>query len=52
RTGGYCRLSNLLLWQCAYAELYFTKTLWPDFSKREFKKALRWFSSIKRNFGR
>ncbi|MCX8179534.1 MAG: polyprenyl diphosphate synthase [Candidatus Aenigmarchaeota archaeon] len=52
RTGGYCRLSNLLLWQCAYAELYFTKTLWPDFSKREFLKALKWFSEIKRNFGR
>jgi len=52
RTGGYNRLSNLMLWQCAYAELYFTKTLWPDFSKREFLKALKWFSSVQRNFGR
>ncbi len=52
RTGGYSRLSNLLLWQCAYAELYFTKTLWPDFSKREFLKALKWFSNTQRNFGR
>jgi tritrans,polycis-undecaprenyl-diphosphate synthase [geranylgeranyl-diphosphate specific] len=52
RTGGYNRLSNLMLWQCAYAELYFTKTLWPDFSKREFLKALKWFSSIQRNFGK
>jgi tritrans,polycis-undecaprenyl-diphosphate synthase [geranylgeranyl-diphosphate specific] len=52
RTGGYNRLSNLMLWQCAYAELYFTKTLWPDFSKRGFLKALKWFSSIQRNFGK
>jgi len=52
RTGGYCRLSNLMLWQCAYAELYFTKTLWPDFSKKEFLKALKWFSRMQRNFGK
>jgi len=52
RTGGYNRLSNLLLWQSAYAEIYTTKTLWPDFSKREFLKALNWYSSVKRNFGR
>jgi len=52
RTGGYSRLSNLMLWQCAYAELYFTKTLWPDFSKREFLKALKWFSNVQRNYGK
>ena len=52
RTGGYNRLSNLMLWQCAYAELYFTKTLWPDFSKKEFLKALKWFSNVQRNFGK
>ena len=52
RTGGFSRLSNFLLWQTAYAEFYVTDTLWPDFSKKEFKKALRWFSRVKRNFGR
>ena len=52
RTGGYNRLSNFLIWQAAYAEMYTTKTLWPDFSRRELMKALRWYSSIKRNFGR
>jgi tritrans,polycis-undecaprenyl-diphosphate synthase [geranylgeranyl-diphosphate specific] len=52
RTGGYQRLSNFLLWQASYAEIYVTKTLWPDFSKREFMKALRWYSKQKRNFGR
>ncbi|MCC5994372.1 MAG: di-trans,poly-cis-decaprenylcistransferase [Candidatus Aenigmarchaeota archaeon] len=52
RTGGYQRLSNFLLWQASYAEIYVTKTLWPDFSKKEFMKALRWFSRQQRNFGR
>ncbi|MFZ8829901.1 MAG: polyprenyl diphosphate synthase [Candidatus Aenigmatarchaeota archaeon] len=52
RTGGYQRLSNFLLWQASYAEIYVTKTLWPDFSKKEFMKALRWFSQQKRNFGK
>ena len=52
RTGGRIRLSNFLLWQTAYSELYFTKTLWPDFSDKEFKKAIRWYQSQKRNFGR
>lgn len=52
RTGGYNRLSNLMIWQTAYAELYTTKTLWPDFSKKELMKAIKWYSSIKRNFGR
>ncbi len=52
RTGGMQRLSNLLLWQSAYAEIYVTKTLWPDFSRKELIKAIKWFNSVKRNFGR
>ena len=52
RTGGYNRLSNLLLWQSAYAEIYTTKILWPDFNKKEFMNALKWYSQIKRNFGK
>lgn len=51
RTGGKIRLSNFLLWQCAYSELYFTDTLWPDFSKEEFDAIIDNFSTIKRNFG-
>ena len=52
RTGGHQRLSNFLLWQASYAEIYVTKTLWPDFSKKEFMKALRWYSKQERKFGR
>lgn len=52
RTGGRSRLSNFLLWQTAYSEFYFTKTLWPDFSKKEFKKAIDWYCEQKRNFGK
>jgi undecaprenyl diphosphate synthase len=52
RTGGYQRLSNFLLWQASYAEIYVTKILWPDFTKKEFMKALRWYSQQKRNFGK
>lgn len=51
RTGGQSRLSNFLLWQSAYAEIYTTKTFWPDLSKREFNRALAFFASTKRNFG-
>jgi len=51
RTGGFQRLSGFMLWQTAYAEIYFTKTLWPDFTKKEFVKAIRWYNSQKRNFG-
>ena len=51
RTGGAYRLSNFMLWQASYSEMYFTKTLWPDFNKAELIKAIRWFSSVKRNFG-
>ncbi len=51
RTGGFSRLSNFMLWQTSYAEMYITKTLLPDFSKKEFMKAIEWYSSTKRNFG-
>lgn len=52
RTGGRSRLSNFLLWQTAYSELYFTRTLWPDFGPAELKKAIDWYKEQKRNFGR
>lgn len=51
RTGGDQRISNFLLWESAYAELYFTDTYWPDFSKSDLKKALEDFSSRDRKFG-
>jgi undecaprenyl diphosphate synthase len=51
RTGGHQRLSNFLLWDAAYAELYFTDALWPDFNEAEIKKALGWFADQKRNKG-
>lgn len=52
RTGGRIRMSNFLLWQTAYSELYFTKVLWPDFDEKEFKKAIKWYKTQKRNFGK
>jgi undecaprenyl diphosphate synthase len=52
RTGGQFRLSNFLLFQTAYAELYFTKTLWPDFNEKEFEKSIRWYYTQKRKFGK
>lgn len=52
RTGGRIRLSNFLLWQTAYSELYFTKVLWPDFSPNELKKAINWYQLQQRNFGK
>mgnify|MGYP001579148902 CR=1 FL=1 len=51
RTGGRVRLSNFLLWQTAYSELYFTKTLWPDFDGESLKRAISWYQKQKRNFG-
>ena len=51
RTGGEFRISNFLLWQNAYAELYFCETFWPDFHRAEFIKALEWFSLRQRRFG-
>ena len=51
RTGGEMRISNLLIWQSAYSEYYFTPVLWPDFNVAELKKALSEFSRRKRRFG-
>ncbi|MCM2351774.1 MAG: polyprenyl diphosphate synthase [Bacteriovoracaceae bacterium] len=51
RTGGEQRISNFLLWQMAYAELYFTPTKWPDFSQSEFKKIIEHVSCRERRFG-
>lgn len=52
RTGGEQRISNFLIWQLAYSELYFTHTLWPDFDREEFAKALHSFAARQRRFGR
>jgi len=51
RTGNTQRLSNFMLWQLAYTEIFFEKKLWPDFKSNDFKKILNKFKSIKRNFG-
>lgn len=51
RTGGEHRISNFLLWQSAYSELFFSDTLWPDYDRVEFDKALESFSSRQRRFG-
>lgn len=51
RTGGEKRISNYLLWQLAYTELYFTDCLWPDFNPQEFEKALSWYAGRERRFG-
>ena len=51
RTGNTQRLSNFMLWQLAYTEIFFEKKLWPDFKKKDFRKILSKFIIIKRNFG-
>jgi undecaprenyl diphosphate synthase len=51
RTGNTKRLSNFLLWQIAYSEIFFEKKLWPDFNNKDFKKIIIKFNKIKRNFG-
>ena len=51
RTGNTKRLSNFLLWQLAYSEIYFEKKLWPDFNEKDYNKIIRDYKSIKRNFG-
>jgi len=52
RTSGEIRISNFLLWQLAYTELYFTEILWPDFGKEEFYKAIIYFQKRERRFGK
>ncbi len=52
RTGGKKRLSNFLLWQLAYSELYFINKLWPDFTSLDYNKIIKDFRNVKRNFGK
>lgn len=52
RTGGEQRISNFLIWQLAYTELYFVDTLWPDFSDTDFDMALDWYAGRQRRFGK
>ena len=51
RTGNRNRLSNFLLWQSSYTEIFFVKKLWPEFNKQDFKNILSQFRKIRRNFG-
>ena len=51
RTGDTNRLSNFLLWQLAYAEIFFEKKLWPDFNEKDYNRIIKKFKKIKRNFG-
>ena len=51
RTGNTKRLSNFLLWQLAYSEIFFIKKLWPDFNEKDFSNIIKKYKSIKRNFG-
>ena len=50
RTGGQCRLSNFMLWQLAYSELFFLRKLWPDFTSNNLKRIIKKYKKIKRNF--
>jgi undecaprenyl diphosphate synthase len=52
RTGGEQRISNFLLWQIAYTELFFTETLWPEFNDQAFDEALDWYATRQRRFGK
>ena len=52
RTGDTMRLSNFLLWQLAYSEIFFEKKLWPDFNEKDYNKIIKKYKSIKRNFGK
>ena len=52
RTGNTKRLSNFLMWQLAYSEIFFEKKLWPDFNENDYDKILKKYSQIKRNFGK
>ncbi|NIO22497.1 MAG: di-trans,poly-cis-decaprenylcistransferase [Candidatus Aenigmarchaeota archaeon] len=52
RTGNQQRLSNFMLYQSAYAEIYFSKTMWPDFTRKEFDKIIKWYFRQQRKFGK
>ena len=52
RTGGEVRLSNYLLWQCAYTEFYFCQTFWPDFHEADLKEAIAWYQNRERRYGK
>ena len=52
RTGGQKRLSNFMLWQLAYTEIFFLDKLWPNFTKNDLKKIINKYHKIKRNFGK
>jgi undecaprenyl diphosphate synthase len=52
RTGGESRISNFLIWQLAYTELYFTEILWPDFDEKSLNDALAWYQTRQRRFGK
>ena len=52
RTGGEQRISNFILWQAAYAELWFTEVLWPDFEAKDLEEAMAWFAGRERRFGK
>jgi undecaprenyl diphosphate synthase len=52
RTGGEKRLSNFMLWQASYAEMYFTPVMWPDFKQEQFDKALEAYASRERRYGK
>ena len=51
RTGGHYRLSNFMLWQLAYTELFFLEKLWPDFNSNDLKKIIYKYKKSRRNFG-
>jgi undecaprenyl diphosphate synthase len=51
RTGGESRISNFLLWQVAYSEIYVTPTLWPDFDAAQMEAAIAWYAGRERRFG-
>ena len=51
RTGNTKRLSNFLLWQLAYSEIFFEKKLWPDFNEKDYNRIIKEYKNIKRNFG-
>ena len=52
RTGNTTRLSNFLLWQLAYSEIYFVKKLWPDFTTQDYSKIIKKFKITQRNYGK